>query len=627
MNKQLHTILLFVLILISLIACRDYDVENPQQSEVISSDANSRTAYMSLIFSIGSNTPSTRSDGTSQFIRGQWVGNDMIESATVYIFQKAADGNFFYERTLHYTTDELEPIASTAANPLQQYRLKKAIKTRLGTKKVFVIANPTAPISERIEQEVQKANFNLNANDFLQLLQRSDWAPFATDPYPTTQQTTTRANELVRQKDGKDIILMTGMPADIQLEKNDGNMAEKVAEQNDVNKGKKNTVSLILERAVARVLVTYGQNAALAEPFNPSAINTNAPRFIFRNESATHTEDDILAYVSDPTWTVAQGANSLSLIKVPGYNVEFNFSTEGAQQIPVELSSTSNLSISVSNFWGESLADYASFSEHYDYSGLWVGQGNSKINRGHNIQKISQFQRVGSQTATSSINALLRETNGYHCEYLLPTTQNSGINAQLANTPYILVRALITPIRYLNDNGVEESHKNDAQPGRTFYYDPIHNAFALSPQGLKTKYGNEVAGYIQKYENGIAYYIVMINANNASNPQLATASPINRNQFYHVFIEGIDGVGLNWNPLVPYPQNTSADPLQKVFPSNPHSPDDRPTDNPDEPLLPHTRPSDNIFPFRNRENQDTYTRAAHHPSPLTSSSGVIVSYH
>ena len=108
----------------------------------------------------------------------------------------------------------------------------------------------------------------------------------------------------------------------------------------------------------------------------------------------------------------------------------------------------------------------------------------------------------------------------------------------------------------------------------TFYFDPIKNRFGDSRAALEED--NDYPEAIMKYKDGYVYYFLLPNATKPTDKNTAEASPILRNQFYHIQINKVTDMGYPWNSLVPYPKGTQggADPIIV----NPQNPNPRPED-------------------------------------------------
>lgn len=152
--------------------------------------------------------------------------------------------------------------------------------------------------------------------------------------------------------------------------------------------------------------------------------------------------------------------------------------------------------------------------------------------------------------------------NDAPCEYVLP----SQLSDQRGTSAYVLVKAKIHPLRYYDDSGTEMeiSSGTPFPEGADVYFNPIENTFYVDPNQ------NPYPEKCEKFTEGWCYYLFPLNSDLGS--ERGWSSHINRNAYYHIQILGFNTVGLNWNPLVPYPDGVSADYAQEEFPENPHNP-------------------------------------------------------
>lgn len=140
-----------------------------------------------------------------------------------------------------------------------------------------------------------------------------------------------------------------------------------------------------------------------------------------------------------------------------------------------------------------------------------------------------------------------------HCEYLLPTFVGKDTPQQRGNTPYILIRALLHPLRYFTLSGGQSKEMYPTTAGyafntpKTFYFDPISNIFGDTPEAIKAyQREHNIAAHdvILKYEGGFVYYFLLPNANKPTDKNTSDYSPILRYQFYHVQIKEITDIGV-----------------------------------------------------------------------------------
>ena len=595
-TKQIvYFLIIPFLALSTLAACRDYDFDD---TKIVRSD-NSIGAYMSLTFSTHSKnnhitrSASAASDGQAStdydenptpLHWAEWEGNDVIDKVYVYIFNGAGE-DASYETTKVLAGSEFEIEGDT-------YTLKEPFLSTLGQKRVFVLVN----LNQRLIAKINtKATAGCTAKDFRDFLQSSGWSDPSISTVPTSQVSQTRADEFVTKVGGKDAIVMTGEPVDVEITEQ---MKETVKNSTTIN-----TATVNVERVVAKVIVTIDENfklheTDLAKVREQAQGSDDAPLpyasacMLFKD-----SESDVSpkVYISDITWTVVQGASDLYLLKKPSEDTEtFVYNAQGSEELPMEETTVKGKELKNGEdewknkeFWTGVVPQYAKFSDFYDYSGLWKKEGTSTIPYGIDIQATTPYVTETEGEAETETNNLKADVARLHSEYLLPTYAGSAALNQRGNTAYILIRARAHPLRYATIKyATEEGEENDTlmvSPGddgfqelSTFYFDPISNRIGDSPGALMKE---EFAGNpqtIMKYTDGYMYYFLLPNATKPNDKNTATVSPILRNQFYHIQIKKVFDMGYPWNPLVPYPKGTPGS--ENPIIENPQNPNPRPED-------------------------------------------------
>lgn len=507
----------------------------------------------------------------------EWEGNDVIDNVYVYIFN-GAGVDASYETTKVLAGSEFEK------NGDGDYTLKEPFLSTLGQKRVFVLVN----LNQRLVTKINaKATTGCTAKDFRDFLQSSGWSDESISTVPTSTVTQTRADEFVTKVGGKDAIVMTGEPVDVEITEQ---MKETVKNSPTIN-----TAKASVERVVAKVIVTIDRNIKLHET-DLAKVNNEAQEegshynpacmFFVDNEAST----DPKAYISDLTWTVVQGASDLYFLKKPSEDTEtFEYNAQTHETLSMEETTVKGKELKNGaeewkneEFWTDVVPQYAEFSDYYDYSGLWKKVGDSTIPYGIDIQPTTPYVTGEDGEAETETNHLKAEATGLHSEYLFPTYVGSDALQQRGNTAYILIRARVHPLRYATMEGEgEDASAVTVSPGdnnfkelSTFYFDPISNRFGDTPEALVQADAN--AGTIMKYKDGYVYYFLLPNATKPNDKNSAQVSPILRNQFYHIQINKIFDMGYPWNPLVPYPKGTlgSKNPIIE----NPQNPNPRPKD-------------------------------------------------
>lgn len=584
-TKQIVYFLIIPLLALStLAACRDYDFDD---SKINRSD-NSIGAYLGLKFSTHSkNNRITRSGGDSSgegeppkeetenpmpLHWAEWEGDDVIDKVYVYIFHGAGE-DASYETTKVLAGSEFEIDGDT-------YTLKEPFLSTLGEKRVFVLVN----LNQRLVTKINaKATTGCTAKDFRDFLQSSGWSDESISTVPTSTVTQTRADEFVTKVDGKDAIVMTGEPVDVEI-------TEQMKET--VKNTTVNTANASVERVVAKVMVTIDNKLRLKET-NLQTVRNKAQgtdedadgyKSACMNFVDVESDDSPKAYISDITWAVVQGASDLYFLKKPSEDTKtFEYNAQTHETLSMEETTVKGKELKngsdewkPEDFWQSVVPQYANFSDFYDYSGLWKKVGNSTIPYGIDIQATTSYVTGEDGEAEAETNHLKTDAIGKHSEYLFPTYVGSDAEQQRGNTAYILIRARVHPLRYKKGSSSEMVGAEDEgfQDLSTFYFDPIKNRFGDSRAALEED--NDYPEAIMKYKDGYVYYFLLPNATKPTDKNTAEASPILRNQFYHIQINKVTDMGYPWNSLVPYPKGTQggADPIIV----NPQNPNPRPED-------------------------------------------------
>lgn len=584
-TKQIVYFLIIPLLALStLAACRDYDFDD---SKINRSD-NSIGAYLGLKFStLSKNNRITRSNTDSEgggepskeetenpmpLHWAEWEGDDVIDNVYVYIFD-GAEENATYETTKVLAGSEFEVNGDT-------YTLKEPFLSTVGQKRVFVLVN----LNQRLVTKINaKATTGCTAKDFRDFLQSSGWSDESISTVPTSTVTQTRADEFVTKVDGKDAIVMTGEPVDVEI-------TEQMKET--VKNTTVNTANASVERVVAKVMVTIDNKLRLKET-NLQTVRNKAQgtdedadgyKSACMNFVDVESDDSPKAYISDITWAVVQGASDLYFLKKPSEDTKtFEYNAQTHETLSMEETTVKGKELKngsdewkPEDFWQSVVPQYANFSDFYDYSGLWKKVGNSTIPYGIDIQATTSYVTGEDGEAEAETNHLKTDAIGKHSEYLFPTYVGSDAEQQRGNTAYILIRARVHPLRYKKGSSSEMVGAEDEgfQDLSTFYFDPIKNRFGDSRAALEED--NDYPEAIMKYKDGYVYYFLLPNATKPTDKNTAEASPILRNQFYHIQINKVTDMGYPWNSLVPYPKGTQggADPIIV----NPQNPNPRPED-------------------------------------------------
>ena len=567
MKKQFFVAAMAVALGAGLTACSSDNLD-PKDPTTVGQKAST---YMSVSFEFPAATGTRATDdgqgkATPDFNnQGIWKGQDKIEKVEVYVFKatgSAASDADALEVNKTFNDTELA-FTQNPATGSPYVNSKKAFKVEKGLKTVFVVINPTANSTALLASATTLGAFKTayeSAN--------------MTMANPTTLIADmvgdkTRADEVARvenkgQTTAKDVILMTGPSTTKVIE--DG-VSEAVAVS-----GQKNRAALTVQRAAARVLVTSKQDSydiKGVDPANPSDANF------------------VAATVSKFTYGVAQGENKFFFVQKANPNASADkaaFTTPAYAEVNA-----------TGDFWNTAqMTNYATIGAHYDYTGLW------KNTAGYAQYKGIKVEALANNTLNDINNQLASKLQS---EFVLPTLHKYDEDRAVTgyrkgNTSYIIIRALLTPKKFVDNNGALSTATADIQ-GKDFYLG-ANGVYFLNKDHVQDPAHYGVVGQTaQKFVQGKVIYFAWLNPDDVAK---AVNSPVIRNNVYHVQIKNVAGVGSNWNPLIPFdPSNPTFpgnpggtnpnDPNNPTFPNNPNNPHPRP-DNPLEPIAPPVYPKD-----------------------------------
>ena len=573
MKKLFWGAVIPLMLSVGFTACSKYDFndENGEDGKEVSTKA---TTYMSVSFTLPtSNDTRSNDDGQDKddpdFNNvGKWQGKDKIKSVTVYVFKIEDNGIDVKLEVIHkYAASDLGFTQKSISNKTL-VTANKAFKVTPGEKMVYVVVNPTQAADDLLtEPKVpqwlvavgpQSPKDPAVFNDFY----RSSLMQFSNSATLTGEYTTgdkTRAGEIAKVEDGKDVILMTGEEVYPVIDDN--------VSATEAVSGYKNCPELSVKRAVARVLVTTAATSFDFKGVNPNNGNIEASAI----------------KVSNLTYVVAQGEN------------KFYFSDD----LVSRFSPAYEIVPSNDDYWTENFqASYQNVGSHYDYSGLWKNTaGPSAKVKGVTVPTRTVFNANAADELTNVTNDL---NEGLKGEFILPTghlfnSDRTQSGYRKGNTAYILVRGFLTPKYVVQADGSVVD--GATLPANADLYLGTNGVFYANQATVRNTAKKGVAGQTaQLFKARKVLYFAWINPDNLVTNKVVN-SPVSRNNIYHVQIKGITKVGANWNPLVPTldPHNPKiADPNDPDNPinNNPINPDPRPNNNPYEPTEPPINPQD-----------------------------------
>ena len=573
MKKLFWGAVIPLMLSVGFTACSKYDFndENGEDGKEVSTKA---TTYMSVSFTLPtSNDTRSRDDGQDKddpdFNNvGKWHGKDKIKSVTVYVFKIENNGIDVKLEVIHkYAASDLGFTQKSISNKTL-VTANKAFKVTPGEKMVYVVVNPTQAADDLLTEPKapqwlvavgpQSPKDPAVFNDFY----RSSLMQFSNSATLTGEYTTgdkTRAGEIAKVEDGKDVILMTGEEVYPVIDDN--------VSATEAVSGYKNCPELSVKRAVARVLVTTAATSFDFKGVNPNNGNIEASAI----------------KVSNLTYVVAQGEN------------KFYFS----DAVVNRFSPAYEIVPSNDDYWTENFqASYQNVGSHYDYSGLWKNTaGPSAKVKGVTVPTRTVFNANAADELTNVTNDL---NEGLKGEFILPTghlfnSDRTQSGYRKGNTAYILVRGFLTPKYVVQADGSVVD--GATLPANADLYLGTNGVFYANQATVRNTAKKGVAGQTaQLFKARKVLYFAWINPDNLITNKVVN-SPVSRNNIYHVQIKGISKVGANWNPLVPTldPHNPKiADPNDPDNPinKNPINPDPRPNNNPYEPTEPPINPGD-----------------------------------
>lgn len=491
--KTIHKLFLIATIALGLgvVACNDSD-------PVSAVDESKANTHVSVTLKLGGKA-STRSLPEDYNYIGEWAGQDEITDVTVYISDNVSvNGTNFSVGAVGGGKDY--EVSGGVLKPTTA----AAIKTTVGLKKVYVLINGTAD-AKALLNETNASAFETN---YASIMELANSGAFGT--------VSTSASKLATVTGSTEKIMMTN------IEPQTINVAPNVTQDETITDSK-NRVSLDVDRAVARVMVT-----TKSETYDVPSVDGGS----------------IIGTVSDVTWVLAQGENSLYVQR------KSNWETPNHTWKP------------------SGNADYwASAGDKYDYSGLYENYDASTKFGGTVVPTMAAY------SASPNIGDLADELESLRGKFILPTTHEyatgDASNYKKGNTAYVLVRAKFTPSAFAD--GTTYSAGDD------FYLGANGKFFGTAKNAVDPEKGGVVGQTAAKYVGGKVLYYAWVNPDEV--PQWYN-SPVIRNNIYHIHITGFKNLGTNWNPLFPEdPDNPTLveDPDNPSGPKIPSNPDPKPT--------------------------------------------------
>lgn len=494
-------------------ACNNDDIDAPNV------DGQKGNTHVSVALKLSSNGAGTRALPNDYNYVGEWGGNDVVTDITVYLSDLSSVVQYDFEvgTGAAYEQDGNILRPTTAA----------AIRTTAGLKEVFVLVNPSSEALDVLSATLASAGGFKAAYENVVALANSG----------TATTVSTSASKIAGVNgDGNDKIMMT------TVEPQTINVAPNVLQDETINDAV-NRVSIEVERAVARVMVTKSRETD--DYTIPSADGGTS-----------------IGRLSNVTWVLAQGENSLFVQR------KVDWATPNWDWVPATME----------QFYTQGTDPVG---QNYDYSGLFEDYVAAPSFGGTEVPPLTAYEALNAagDNQAAVLASLGLDFNAVNGKFILPTTHEYGVedasSYKKGNTAYVLVRAQFTPSVYA-DGGTSADG--------TFYVG-VNGKFYTSAQAAYDDSGSSV---ITKYEGGKVLYYAWVN------PDEIPAwynSPVLRNNIYHIHITGFRTLGTNWNPLYPEDpeiDNPNFDPDQPEGPDNPRRIPNSDPDNPDPKPVPET---------------------------------------
>lgn len=360
---------LLAISLIGLTSCKKEEPNKPQ---------NEGTTYVSVAISMSTGLRAEEDDNYN--LKGTWNGKDDIESINVYVVDASSVS------TGEYTKNDFAITKATDATNITIVPTK-AIPTTAGEKKVYVLINAPATVTNLLNKSVP--------NEFV-------------DAYNKAIEGVTAA-EVAKTKtvgaDVEDVILMSNAQ-ECSLTVADGVTEAQALDTT----APQNRADVSVKRVVARVILT-----------------TTAAEY-----DVTYNDGTAMGKVKDITYAVAQGEKSFyltqrvetNLVKTPGYSF-----------VPVNEAGSDKLTA----------ASYTGMAQYYDYSDLETTQTTPRA--ATVATTLADALAIGKASQTSGA-FLFEATHAFKQAGEDETSYTGGFRN--GNTPYVLVRAKFVPNTYID---------------------------------------------------------------------------------------------------------------------------------------------------------------------------------
>ncbi len=483
---------------------------------------------------------------------GKWAGQDKVNAIDVYVFNDADN----LEAYQNFPAGQFE-VKGAAADHTVTITPSKGIKVLPGTKTVYVVVNPTTDTQSFLPSTLNTTTLVAFKEKYENVASAStNFFKLANSGNNQTN-VETSADKLAKVDANNDVITMTAIEAATNVDVKDNVSEAATLAGNTTNRAK-----LTVKRAVARVMVTTKENSFEVKGDDPLTAEVET--------------DAVLGTVKDIKYVVAQGEQAMYFMQRDGASADLTYKTPFSDYVANATNYT-----------------WALAGAQYDYSGLWKNYNANGIG-GVTVPTKELYKKNDNPTTLGNISQALKDQlNG---EFILPNTHKWGANQDASgyrkgNTAYVLVRALFVPKKVVMEDGsINQSYPE----GKTFFMG-ANGVFYENVKAARDAANKGVAKQTAaQYVNGKTIYFAWVNPDHADDGKWIN-SPVNRNNIYHIQIDGFKRIGSNWNPLVPNDPNHPNDPTE-----NPNNPDPKPKDGnpsePNEPNEPPVKPDDPLTP-------------------------------
>lgn len=589
----------------SFAACSSDDVVTPPQP---GTETLGGTTFMTVRFAIPQG--STQRSENYNFV-GLWSGRDKIESYKAYIFN-GTTGTDKLEAIQVLTSADFGTSVTSSTNELV-VTPTKAIRVQPGNKVVYVVVNPNATTDALLPSALATTTLaQFQAAYESKNLATAGAGVYTSTTVPSTFATST-ANvakiDLTTPTSPKDIIVMTGEPAGTG---GSFTVADGVTEAQAVNTtSPQNQAAVKVKRTVARVVVTSTHADYTLKGDDPYTSGTVETGYTIGKVSNLHfvtAQNERELFFQQKEGTVNTSVKNTTIAK---------WTSPAISQDATDAYGTSGSS------------EAADILRQYDYTNLWKNRANANMLGGN---KVYQATPTGTNWTAQEIGERAED-----CDFILPTTHEyvappvvapNTYKYRKGNTAYVLVRAAFVPNEIQVGEDYQAAHPNIAaamtagnitqyvtelraavptavinndgtvatpvakttfstiaagnEPAELVYGLGTHKFYSTEYASQDPVFGGVAGQPIQKFKkvvdasnNFLGYKMLYFAWVNPDEFPDWYNSPVYRNNIYHVEIDGIGGLGENWNPLVP------------ATPSKPNNDKDHPN-NPD-PFIPNNQ--------------------------------------